>query len=338
MIAVLALVGCFGAQEAGVEWVDCDGDAIHAEATTHGFSLAFLPCGVNQFEDFAWSPDGRHLYFGLPGAAYVMNAAAPDKATTRIPEVDPSGSAVWLDEQRVAFPAASGADPARIGIYDLQTGSVTWIALPGLSDPDDLAADPGGATLLLLAADATGARIPYRLAPDTGRLGEAYPWLGPVGTLSASSADALVVGRPSGVTVYRASTGEALARFPGFERGALHPDGRWLALERAVDGRPELSFVDLRAPDAPHWVATGFHGGDFEWYQAVGHWGSFVLWGFDEQLRRNVVLGDFGPRLEAVTAGRPVLDLTARARGDSSGSQPPADRIGTDTQDEPLKP
>jgi hypothetical protein len=255
----------------------CDPVAIRAEASRQGFQLVFEPCGSNRFGDHAWSPDGRRVYFQLL-TAHVMDATT--QQTTDLP-VTPRGRGAWLADGRLVLPARSRDDRPALAVVD--GGDVRWLPIAG---------------------DAT----------DVSRAGADEVWVW-------SDAHALAVSLGSGLTAPAPEEAYALRRqvasFPLATRGALHPDGRWLALEHEgepVAGTnfrpPRLSFVDTGT--GRRWLATGFQGRDFEWYSGHPRWGSFVVTGFegDPLPQANVAIGDLLDRLEAAAQGSPVPGLS----------------------------
>jgi len=163
----------------------------------------------------------------------------------------------------------------------------------------------------------------------------------------------------NGLHLFRAETGEQIGSWSDATAGSLHKSGQWMALEylgpeisifnQRRDGElteaqadrearkiekfkstlpdayktevapPTLGIVDL--VNDKRWEFDGFFGNHFEWYEAHGEWASFMLWGFEgKQMRRNVVIGDFGFRLEELrTRGRA---LGARAYAGDNAAPP----------------
>lgn len=231
------------AQNVGASFAPCNPAEIRFLATKHNVMLAFEPCGNNPFQNFAWSPDGRRLYFEQVLVSQIMDAEAPDKAIITVPTQSAIGPAAWLDASRVAIPVgpAAAGQPHRIVVFDIDQRSLYDHPLPGFTA---VHATQRGATPqhLLLLATVDGERRIHRLDLADGSLDQPFAFLeGPIDTFTYTpSVDALTVGRGDEVTVYVASTGASRGTFAPAIRGSVHPDGRWLALE--FEGEPISIF------------------------------------------------------------------------------------------------
>ncbi len=253
MIAVelllLALMGCSRdptqgslSENVGQAFAPCSEAEIRFLATKHNFMPAFRPCGNNHFSDFAWSPDGRQLYFQLGMAHHVMDADSQTKDTRVVPTSSPVGPAAWISSSRLVVPIAPAADapegaPLRLALYDTDQASVFSIDLPAdLKDPKDLQRDSTQQSILLTAVRGQGERRVYRVDLGSGELTEPWSWLGPVETFTFTpSQNAVTVGASGKVTVHDAESGEPRGTWAPALRGSLHPDGRWVMLEHLGD-------------------------------------------------------------------------------------------------------
>lgn len=238
-------------ENVGASFAGCNEAEIRFLAGKHNVQLAFAPCGNNAFSAYAWSPDGRRLYFQLVMTAYVMQADSPRKETVSVPVARAVSGAVWLTATRLAIPvvAASDEGPLRVAIYDLpitdevgatSPGQLVHHDLPGVAEVFDLQAgdDP---TELLLATRAVegGPATLQRLDTSTGTLGALEIDLpSPVDTFTYTPAQRVfTVGQGDTVTLIDRSTGQTIETHTPARRGSLHPNGRWLALEHEGDAR-----------------------------------------------------------------------------------------------------
>lgn len=234
-------------QNVGAAFAQCNPAEIKFLATKHNFMPAFRPCGSNNFDAYAWSPDGTHLYFQLTHGGHVMDAQADNKATITVPTETPIGPAAWLNSTRLAIPLgpAEGAKDDRIALYDLPTGAgqtqIVYKTLPGLTKPGDLHVGDKSSELLFTALKGDKRHI-YRMNLTDGTIAEAWPWASglEVDTFDYQPArDMLTVGAAGKVTLYGTDGKKAGAWMPA-RRGILHPRGRWLALES--DGKAVSIF------------------------------------------------------------------------------------------------
>jgi len=313
----------------------CDAEALARRTAGSGLQALFEPCGSNQFLHHAWSPSGLRLYYQTPSGPWLLDAAT--RRLQPLPIGFPIGAAAWFDDEHLVFPerARTGFDVAE---YDVRrnTFSVTQI---GLHDLGSLHRGEGPDEVLLLAAPGPGeVRVPTRLHARSGRSRPAFPWLDDeVDDFTYRASQRLVALRPRGadhVRVHDAETGAERHRFEGASRASVSSDGRFVVIEgpgetrpafppsagpglarfptmagRASVTPPQLSVFDTRTGQRVE--LEGVHGTSFTWYDARDYFGTFVLWGLDEEeTNRNLVLVHLDPWL--ARAG--VVDLPA-ARG-----------------------
>lgn len=347
----------------GESFAACKEPEIKFLAAKHNVQLAFRPCGNNAFATYRWSPDGFRVYFQLVLSAYVMNADAPDRNTIPVQTTSPVGPGEWMGAQTLALPVLGKeeGDPLRIAVYDLpasnpepgvvQSSQVIYHPLPELGHIGQLRLGDQP-TDLLFAASAT-AEAPltlYRMDTSSGDFAPAFPWLtAPFTSFDYTPAQhMLLLGHQDEVWMIDARTGEERGRWTNAKRGALHPEGRWLALEydgppisiysqrtwdelsdkarereearteRFAEGLPDWSPREVRPPSlsmvdlstGERWAFTAFQGDQFQWYEARSSFASFFLWGFEgKQLKRNVALANFADRLRSIEQGSPMMGV-----------------------------
>ena len=96
---------------------------------------------------------------------------------------------------------------------------------------------------------------------------------------------------------------------------------------------PTLSWVDLHS--GKRWMLTSAYGDNFQWYESVGHYASFFLWGFEgKQFKRNVALGQLDGRMLSIDKGRDVLGLERMEAGEDPNYQPPTGVVPTEPAEE----
>ncbi|MFT4624854.1 MAG: hypothetical protein ACI8PZ_003517 [Myxococcota bacterium] len=243
-LMALALLGCGGAdpasgtlsQNVGASFAPCNEQEIKFLATKHNFMTAFRPCGNNNFQHYAWSPDGKHLYFQLVMVGHVMDADQAHKPVVAVPTPSPIGGATWLSNSRLAVPVggAQGLEggPDRVALFDIETPQVFYVDLPGVSRPDALQRGRSASEVLLLATDASGHRTVHSVDVADGATSIAFPWLtGEVDTFTLQpDLGVMLIGRGNTVHMYDLMGAERGSWSPA-SRGVVHPGGEWLALE-----------------------------------------------------------------------------------------------------------
>lgn len=239
-------------QNVGAAFAPCNEAEIRFLAQKHNMMTSFRPCGNNHFGDFAWSPDGRQLYFQLATTHHVMNADSPNKDTRVVPTRSPVGPGAWLSATRLAVPVAPDPEqgdgaPPQLALFDTEQATVFAVDLPkGWSDIRDVqvSGDPGA---VLLTAVANERRTAYRVSVSDGAAAPAFEWLTEVSSITFNPIQSkVVVGVGTTVTLHDADTGAAEGTWSPATRGSLHRDGRWLMLEH--DGDP-ISVFYQRAWD-----------------------------------------------------------------------------------------
>ncbi|MEN0061028.1 MAG: hypothetical protein AAGA48_02700 [Myxococcota bacterium] len=254
MIAFAWLLSCMDpnqgtlSQNVGSAFAPCNEAEIGFYANKHNFMTAFRPCGNNHFEAFAWSPDGKKLYFQLGTEHHIMDAEAKDKATRVVPTPSHVGPATWLSPSRLVVPVRPGTDaaadaPDQLALYDLDQASVFAVDLPkGLTGLQDL--QPAGeAGVILMSVPQNGTRTILRTAVADASMTPAFEWLN-AEVLDGKAIqnftytpeqDALLVATTDEVHWFIGKTGEKKATYPKARRASLHRDGRWLMIESLGD-------------------------------------------------------------------------------------------------------
>ena len=246
--ALLVGVGCEDptqatlAENVGSAFAPCNESEIKYLASKHNFMLSFRACANNNFEQYAWSPDGRLLYFQLVMSSFVMDAEKDNKPTTTVPAPTPIGPATWSTASRLLIPVGPSAEaeapaPNRLAVYEARQGLVFYVDLPlGFGDVEELQRgdDPGSVYAL---ATWKGERTVWAVDTSTGATSEAFDWL-PKGATSFTytpSVGVATVGFEDEVKVFDARLGKRVATFAPAQRASLHPEGKWLMLEHMGD-------------------------------------------------------------------------------------------------------
>lgn len=246
--ALLALIGCSGdptvgtlSQNVGEAFAPCSEAEIRYLTSKHNFMTAFRPCGNNHFQDYAWSPDGRKLYFQLGMGHHIMDAESPTKDTRVVPSPSPTGPGTWVSPTRLVVPVGPapndpGGPPQHLALYDTEQATIFDVAVPPQWGKIDNLQRDNTPNSVLLTAQIEGTPRAFRIDLSTGDVSEPFPWLSAVDTLTLTpEADALVIGVGDTVTLYAASSGAVRGSWAPASRGSLHRDGRWLMLEHESD-------------------------------------------------------------------------------------------------------
>ncbi len=347
---VLLLAGCEQDIQGGGSFYEnvfeayenCNASEIRFLKGKHGIQTAFDECGSNNFLNFTWAPDGIHLYFQVQSGGHVLNGE--DKTITTVPTPRPTSDGVWLDAERLAFilPPESEEVGAQVAVYNIRSSSLQKNAVT-LQEPDELHLAEESGWIYLTAADETGARHPYRLDLSKGEVERAFPWLeDPVLNFTFDARAGRLTWSDGSSAFLASADGSARTEFPDATRAVLHPDGRYLSLERLgapVSNFDQTAWDDLtdearermiRRRDAwaerlPDWADTEqrppsldlfdlernaryrfteFQGDLFEWYRPANYYLSFRLWGIEEkELNKNVALMDLADRMRLLERG-----------------------------------
>ena len=299
---------------------ECSANEIRFLASKHNIQTAFEPCGSNNFVHYSWAPDGVQLYFQLPMSAHIMNGN--DKTIGTMPTEVPIADIAWLSREFMVLPIQpEGAATPSLVLFDRVQASMQTLELT-VTEPRDLM--PTGATdgVLFTALDEAGVRQVYSADFTTGEVRQEFAWInGAVDSFTYEPAvNQMVVGQGDIVQVFSAD-GTALETFTGAHRGAVHAEGRYVALE--TNGQPispfdqrtwnelsesarerELRRMEEWLAKQPEWVTkevhppvidvydrstesryrfTAFYGDRFQWYPENPQllYASFVMWGLE---------------------------------------------------------
>ena len=254
-VAVASLLACGAdpnqqtlSQNVGAAFAPCNDSEITYLARKHNFMLSFRPCANNNFEQYAWSPDGRLLYFQLVLTAYVMDAEADTKNTSALPISTPLGPPAWVTATRLAVPVGPPGDsepgaPMRMALVEVRQPSTFYVDLPaGFGDVEEMERGREAGEVLALAKW-KGKRTVWAIDTNTGQVTEAFPFL-PSGLSSMTftpQQDVVTVGvGDEEVQLWSTLDGVRVATFAPALRGDLHPDGQWVMLEHL--GEPVSIF------------------------------------------------------------------------------------------------
>jgi hypothetical protein len=309
----------------------------------HGMQTVFGRCGSNNFNNFAWAPNGEDLYFRVTLAGHILNGNRKTIATIGAPGALANGH--WLDDERLVLllPAPKGEDGATVSVYYPKTGKFTGIR-SALNEPQDVYAGDSEHTIYLTDLDEKGLRTPIRVDLNTGEISRALPWLqAPVVRFTHNpTLDEVTWSDEDGVAHLAKTDGRDAMEFQSATRAVVHPDGRYVALEYLG---PPISPFDQRAwnevspqvrereirrteqwaerlPDwAPRevqppvidiydrerderWTLTAVQGDNFEWYPNRNYYASLRMWGIEgKELNKNVLLFDLAERLRMLENG-----------------------------------
>ncbi len=230
------------AENVGSAFAPCNESEIKYLASKHNFMLSFRACANNNFEQYAWSPDGRLLYFQLVMTGYVMDAEKDNKPTTAVPVPTPMGPATWSTASRLVLPVGPSAEaeqpaPNRLAAYEARQGLVFYVDLTlGFGAVEELQRGDDASSVYALATW-NGRRTVWAVDTNTGAVVEAFPWLSEGANSFTYNPQMGVasVGFGDEVKVYDARLGVRVATFAPARRASLHPEGKWLMLEHEGD-------------------------------------------------------------------------------------------------------
>jgi hypothetical protein len=229
-------------ENVGAAFAPCNTSEIEFLSRKHNFMPAFRPCANNNFEQYAWSPDGRLLYSQLVATPYVMDAEADTKNTSAVPVSSPLGPATWLTATRLVLPVGPAADadagaPMRLALAEIRQPSTFYVDLPqGFGGVEELTRGRTPSEVLALATH-EGRRTVWAIDTNTGEVTAPFTFLPPqVQSMTFTPRQGvLTVGVDGTVHLYDVHNGERRASFSPALRGSLHPDGLWVMLEHAGD-------------------------------------------------------------------------------------------------------
>jgi hypothetical protein len=360
-LALSFAIGCDGCIDDGPSFQDsvkeayapCNGDLLKAKAGMKAMQLVFKPCGSNNFQNFAWNPQGITLYYRTLQGPWILKDTG-ENLPLRIgmPGVAPA----WFNASMLAVPDSTGR---KMSVYNIESHILNLLELDQV-DPEQLFKGKGDDEIIYLAAESPGGlKYAWRLYANTGESERAFGWLDEgLESVSYRAEKDIVCYRVYGETEVRcadAETGDTLRSFPDRDRVTVSVDGRYameegLGTEVSVfrEGH-ELAIADLppgvttRVRPPSFWITDmetgrqlpweGVHGHAFQWYDSAPYYASFLLWGFDgEQLNANVALVDVRHFLKANGWSPPLaVDGQPATEGDdrttSLGEEPtPASR------------
>lgn len=343
--SLLTLAGCDGCVDDGPTFQEsvkeayapCNSELITALAGGKAAQLVFKPCGSNNFQNFSWNPEGITLYYRtLQGPWIYKDTGENLPLRIGMPDAPPA----WFNRSLLAVPDSTGR---KMAVYNIESHILNLIELDQV-DPEQLHKGKGDDVILYLASESPGGlKYAWRLKANTGETERAFGWLDEgLETFSYNAAVDIACYRAYGdddVVCARGETGEELRTFAGRDRVTTSVDGRYAMAETLGD---EVSVFreghEKAAEDLPPGVATtvrppifyvtdmetgaellweGVHGHDWQWYDAAPYYGSFLLWGFDnQQLNANVPLVDLRNFIKSkgwepplAVDGRPVSEL-----------------------------
>ena len=299
----------------------CDADDIRIKTGAKGLQLVFDACGSNNLQNFRWSPDGLQLYYRSSAGPWVLRDTHEHLP---LPIGMPRAGAVWFNNALLAFPDSTGH---KLGVYTPESRILNFAEIDQV-DPEQLQRGAEVDELYYLASETPGGlQSVWRMHVNTVDSERAFPWM-PEGITSYSYhvVRDIVCYAALGVeevVCARGENGQELWVREGRTRGVLSTDARYLVTEGLGDpvttaagaafaeaGKelPEFVAGEVRPPQL--WIYDtetgeellweGVHGTDFQFYEATPYYGSFLLWGIDnEPLRRNITLIDLRNFLKA---------------------------------------
>lgn len=270
MIALAWLIACMDpnagtlSQNVGSAFAPCNEAEISFYADKHNFMTAFRPCGNNHFESFAWSPDGKQLYFQLGTEHHVMDAESKTKKTRVVPTPSHVGPATWVSATRLVVPVRPGSDaspdaPNQLAVFDVdpEASSLYTKNLPAdLAEIQDVQPSDTAEAVLMSVDRGQGRQI-VKVVVATGAVEPGFAWLDAddLGGQAITNftytpeQDALFVATGETVRWFVATTGELRRTIEGARRASLHREGRWLMTE--LLGKPQSVFYQRAWDELP---------------------------------------------------------------------------------------
>lgn len=291
----------------------CNSEFINAKAAAHAIQLVFKPCGSNNFQNFAWNPQGLTLYYrSLQGPWVLKDTGENFPLRIGMPKAAPA----WFNQFMLAVPDSTGR---KMSVYNIESHVLNLLELDQY-DPEQLSRGQEPDEVLFLASETPGGiKYAWRLSANTAEAERAFGWMDTgLETMTYQADNDAVCYREfadTEVVCAQASDGKVIGRMPDRLRGTMSVDGRYVVTESL--GAPVSMFRDPEAEAAkalPPGVETtiqppllwitdmktgeellweGVHGHSFQWYESAPYFASFMLWGFEsEPVNANISLVD----------------------------------------------
>lgn len=359
MLALLGLLtGCDGCIDEGPSFQDsvkeayapCNGELLKAKAGLKAIQLAFKPCGSNNFQNFAWNPQGVALYYRSLQGPWVLKDTG-ENLPLRMGM--PSTAPAWFNENMLAVPDSTGR---KMSVYNIDSHVLNLLELDQV-DPEQLSKGQDDDEMLYLAAESPGGlKYAWRLSANTGESERAFGWLDEgLESLTYRAEKDIACYRRYAETEVRCAngeTGEVLRTFKDRTRVTMSIDGRYAMAEglgeevsvfregRELDVQDLPPGVNTRVQPPSFWITDmetgeeliweGVHGHSLQWYDSAPYYASFMLWGFNgEQLNANIALVELRHFMKAnkwapprATEGDPITKGTEPDRTTSLGEEP----------------
>ena len=368
-VSAVALSGCLiggsnFSDDVAMAYEECRPGEIAFLTSKHGMQTVFDRCGSNNFNNFAWAPDGIHLYFRVTLAGHVLNGERKTIQTINAPGALANGH--WLDNNRIVLllPPPKGEEGVTVSVYDRSKDKFTGIRAE-LKEPKDVYAGGSPQTILLTDLDTNGVRRPYRVNITTGEITRALDWLTTeVNRFTHLEDEGFVTwSDPEGAAHLAKVDGSERVTFPNATRAVVHPEGRYVALEylgepispfdqrtwdevsaqvreREIRRReqwserlPDWAPTEIQPPTIDiydlerqeRWTITAVQGDHFEWYPSRNYYCSLRMWGVEgKELNKNVLLLDLAERLRMAERGEIPLGLKRSVAQSVSTETPPS--------------
>ena len=354
ILSVFSLNGCLMggsnfSEDVAMAYEECRPGEISFLTSKHGMQTVFDRCGSNNFNNFAWAPDGIHLYFRVTLAGHILNGERKTIATIGAPGALANGH--WLDNNRIVLllPPPKDEEGVTVTVYNRDTDKFTGIRA-ALKAPKDVYAGDTAQTIFLTDVDVDGVRRPYRVNLTTGEITPILEWLeGPISRFTHQTDMGMVTwSDDEGAAHVAKLDGSERLSFENATRAVIHPEGRYVALEylgepvspfdqrtwdevsaqvreREIRRReqwserlPDWAPKEIQPPTIDiydlereeRWTLTAVQGDNFEWYPSRNYYCSLRMWGVEgKELNKNVLLLDLAERLRMAEKGDVPLGL-----------------------------
>jgi hypothetical protein len=368
-VGAITLSGCLVggsnfSEDVAMAYEECRPGEIAFLTSKHGMQTVFDRCGSNNFNNFAWAPDGIHLYFRVTLAGHILNGERKTIQTISAPGALANGH--WLDNDRVVLllPPPKGEEGVTVSVFSRSRNKFTGIRAQ-LKEPRDVYAGDSPGTILLTDLDADGVRRLYRVDIMSGEITRTLDWLDTeinrfthhvvAGVVTWSDTD--------GAAHLAKLDGSDHVTFPNATRAVIHPEGRYVALEYLGDPispfdqrswdevsaqvrereirrtkqwserLPDWAPTEIQPPTIDiydlerqeRWTMTAVQGDNFEWYPSRNYYCSLRMWGVEgKELNKNVLLLDLAERLRMAEKGDIPLGLERSHAQNVSTETPPS--------------